>query len=65
MIADEAAAIRRAARNAGVKVLRSPDAIILATARYTNRKLITRNTKDFSGVDVRVPYTLGKANPNP
>lgn len=62
VIAEEAAAIRRTARIAGVKVLKSPDATLLATARYTGRKLITRNTRDFFGVDVHVPYTLSKSN---
>lgn len=62
IIADEAAAIRRAAHEAGVKVPKSPDAIILATARYTGRTLITRNAKDFGSVGVHVPYTLNKNN---
>jgi predicted nucleic acid-binding protein len=63
VIAEEAAAIRRAARLAGRKVPRSPDAAVLATARYTGRKLITRDTKDFGGTAVHVPYTLSK-NPD-
>jgi predicted nucleic acid-binding protein len=50
VIAEEAAGIRRAARTDGVKVLKSPDATLLATARYTGRKVTTRNTKDFSSV---------------
>ncbi|PWF43666.1 PIN domain-containing protein [Massilia glaciei] len=60
VIADEAAAMRRAARGDGAKVLKSPDAIVAATARYTGRKLITRNTKDFSHSYVHVPYTLSR-----
>lgn len=60
VIAEEAAAIRRSAREAGLKVLKSPDAIILATARYTCRILVTRNSKDFSGIGVHFPYALSK-----
>lgn len=44
--------------------LRSPDAVILATALIRGRLLITRNTRDFpaSMPGVRVPYlTPGKA----
>jgi predicted nucleic acid-binding protein len=39
--------------------LRSPDAIILATAQMRSRILITRNTKDFPPEmpGIRVPYT--------
>ncbi len=40
--------------------LKSPDAIILATAQIRGRVLITRNTKDFPAEmpGIRVPYTL-------
>ncbi len=40
--------------------LKSPDAIILATAQTRGRILVTRNTKDFpAGMPgIRVPYTL-------
>lgn len=40
--------------------LKSPDAIILATAQIRGRVLITRNTKDFpvEMPGIRVPYTL-------
>lgn len=40
--------------------LRSPDAIILATAQLRGRILVTRNTRDFSAEmpGVRIPYTL-------
>ena len=40
--------------------LRSPDAIILATAQLRGRILVTRNTKDFSAEmpGVRIPYAL-------
>lgn len=52
-VSTEAVAIRRTRR------IKLPDAIILATARTTDRILISRNTKDFPAgvdVDVRVPY---------
>lgn len=40
--------------------LKSPDAIILATAQSRGRILVTRNTKDFpvNMPGIRVPYTL-------
>jgi predicted nucleic acid-binding protein len=40
--------------------LKSPDAIILATAQIRGRVLVTRNTKDFPAEmpGIRVPYTL-------
>lgn len=40
--------------------LKSPDAIILATAQVRGRILVTRNTKDFPAnmPGIRVPYTL-------
>ena len=44
VIIDRAIRIRRACR------IRTPDAIIAATALESNATLITRNTKDFSGV---------------
>lgn len=52
-VSAEAVAIRRTRR------IKLPDAIILATARTTDRVLITRNTRDFpagADVDVRMPY---------
>ena len=54
-VSTEAVTIRRTRR------IKLPDAIILATARTTDRLLITRNTKDFPAgvdVDVRMPYRL-------
>lgn len=44
-------------RRAGKKIA-LPDAIIQATADIKKLTIITRNTKDFRGVNVRVPYTL-------
>lgn len=40
--------------------LKSPDAVILASAQIRGRILITRNTKDFPArmPGIRVPYTL-------
>jgi predicted nucleic acid-binding protein len=52
-IADEVIAIRN---NLKIKL---PDAIILATAKTHNAKLITRNTKDFNSLNnVIIPYQL-------
>lgn len=54
-IAQRAAALRRERPR-----LKSPDAIILATAQIRGRVLITRNTKVFPAEmpGIRVPYTL-------
>jgi len=54
-ISHRAAALRRERPR-----LKSPDAIILATAQIRGRILVTRNTKDFpaSMPGVRVPYSL-------
>lgn len=54
-IAGRAAALRRDRPR-----LKSPDAIILATALTRGRVLITRNTKDFPAnmPGIRVPYTM-------
>lgn len=54
-ISERASALRRQRPR-----LKSPDAIILATAMARGRVLITRNTKDFPAEmpGIRVPYTL-------
>lgn len=54
-ISRRAAALRRERPR-----LKSPDAIILATAQIRGRVLITRNTKDFPAAmpGIRIPYTL-------
>jgi predicted nucleic acid-binding protein len=54
-IATRAASLRRERQR-----LRSPDAVILATAMLRGRVLVTRNTKDFPAnmPGIRVPYTL-------
>jgi len=54
-IAARAAALRRERPR-----LKSPDAIILATALVRGRILVTRNTRDFPAtmLGIRVPYTL-------
>jgi len=40
--------------------IKIPDAIIWATAKYTDSLLITRNTKDFQGLgaDIKIPYNI-------
>mgnify|MGYP000551228763 CR=1 FL=1 len=52
-ISHRAAALRRERPR-----LKSPDAIILASAQVTGRILVTRNTKDFPAEmpGIRVPY---------
>lgn len=54
-IARRAAALRRERPS-----LKSPDAVILASAQTRGRVLVTRNTKDFPAEmpGVRVPYIL-------
>lgn len=54
-IARHAAALRRERPR-----LRTPDAIILASARLRGRTLVTRNIKDFpvETPGVRIPYTI-------
>jgi predicted nucleic acid-binding protein len=54
-ISHRAAALRRERPR-----LKSPDAIILATAQIRGRVLVTRNIKDFPAEmpGIRVPYTL-------
>ncbi len=57
---DEEIALRAAALRRERPRLKSPDAIILATAQTRGRVLITRNTKDFPAnmPGIRVPYML-------
>ncbi len=54
-IAHRAAGLRRERPR-----LKSPDAIILATAQIRGRVLVTRNIKDFPAAlpGIRVPYSL-------
>ena len=54
-ISHRAAALRRERSR-----LKSPDAIILATAQIRGRVLVTRNTKDFPAEmpGIRIPYKL-------
>jgi predicted nucleic acid-binding protein len=54
-ISHRAAALRRERPK-----LRSPDAIILASAQIRGRVLVTRNIKDFPTAmpGIRIPYTL-------
>ena len=57
---DDEIALRAAALRRDRPRLKSPDAIILATAQTRGRVLVTRNTKDFPAEmpGIRVPYTL-------
>ncbi|MEE4450435.1 type II toxin-antitoxin system VapC family toxin [Novosphingobium resinovorum] len=57
---DEQIATRAASLRRERPRLRSPDAIILASAVVRGRILVTRNTKDFpaSMPGIRVPYSL-------
>ena len=54
-ISQRAAALRRERPR-----LKTPDAVILATAQIRGRVLITRNIKDFPAEmpGIRIPYTL-------
>ena len=57
---DDEISLRAAALRRERPRLKSPDAIILATAQIRGRVLITRNTKDFPAEmpGIRVPYTI-------
>ncbi len=57
---DEEISYRAAALRRERPRLKSPDAIILATAQTRGRVLVTRNTKDFPAnmPGIRVPYIL-------
>ena len=57
---DEETSVRAASLRRERPRLRSPDAIILASAQVRGRVLITRNTRDFPAnmPGIRVPYTL-------
>jgi predicted nucleic acid-binding protein len=57
---DEEISLRAAALRRQRPRLKSPDAIILATAQIRGRILVTRNTKDFPAEmpGIRVPYQI-------
>lgn len=57
---DTEIAVRAAALRRERPRLKSPDAIILATAQLRSRVLVTRNTRDFPAQmpGIRVPYLL-------
>lgn len=57
---DEEIALRAAALRRERPRLKTPDAVILATAQLRGRVLITRNTRDFPAEmpGIRVPYIL-------
>ena len=59
---DEEIGRRAAAIRHQRKSLKSPDAIILASAQLSGRILVTRNTKDFPAEmpGIRVPYKAPK-----
>jgi predicted nucleic acid-binding protein len=59
---DEEIGRRAAALRHHRKSLKSPDAIILASAQVSGRILVTRNTKDFPAEmpGIRVPYKAPK-----
>ena len=59
---DEEIGRRAAALRHQRKSLKSSDAIILASAQVSGRKLVTRNTKDFPAEmpGIRVPYKAPK-----
>ena len=52
--------LRAAALRRERSKLKSPDAIILATAQTRGRILVTRNTRDFPAnlPGIRIPYTI-------
>lgn len=61
-IAAETAEIRHTALHSQPKRrLNLPDAIIQATANLTGRILITRDTTDFKGKNIKVPYQIDAA----
>jgi predicted nucleic acid-binding protein len=57
---DDEISLRAAALRRERPRLKSPDAIILATAQIRGRVLVTRNTKDFPAEmpGIRIPYKL-------
>lgn len=57
---DDEISLRAAALRRERPRLKSPDAIILATAQIRGRVLVTRNTKDFPAElpGIRIPYRL-------
>jgi predicted nucleic acid-binding protein len=57
---DEETSVRAAALRRERPRLKSPDAIILASAQVRGRILVTRNVRDFPAnmLGIRVPYTI-------
>ncbi len=57
---DDEISLRAAALRRERPKLKSPDAIILATAQLRGRTLVTRNTKDFPAnmPGIRIPYVF-------
>lgn len=57
---DEETSVRAAALRRERPRLKSPDALILASAQVRGRVLVTRNVRDFPATmpGIRVPYTI-------
>ena len=57
---DEETSVRAAALRRERPRMKSPDAIILASAQIRGRVLVTRNVRDFPATmpGIRVPYTI-------
>ena len=57
---DEETSVRAAALRRERPRLKSPDALILASAQVRGRVLVTRNVRDFPATmpGIRVPYTV-------
>jgi predicted nucleic acid-binding protein len=60
-IADETILVRSDSLVSSRKSIKLPDAIIIATAKVTGRRLVSRDTRGFAGFDVRVPYQIDPA----
>lgn len=57
-IGDETVIVRSNSLVSSRKSIKLPDAIIIATAKVTGRRLVSRDTRGFTGFDVRVPYQI-------
>lgn len=58
VIGDETVIVRSDSLVSSRKSIKLPDAIIIATAKVTGRRLVSRDTRGFAGFDVRVPYQI-------
>ena len=57
-IGDETILVRSDSLVSSRRSIKLPDAIIIATAKVTGRRLVSRDTGGFAGFDVRVPYEI-------